>query len=225
MSQVKEIEYIISPPHHHMVGDGFRVNGFMPHEVIPSERMNPFLMMDYMSRFKFPAAKTPKGVPAHPHRGLETVTLIYEGEISHNDNAGTSGTIKEGDVQWMTSGRGILHKEYHSQSFTEKGGFVHGVQLWVNLPAKDKMSPPKYQELLHQNMTKVDIPNDGGVINIIAGEIDGKLGPAETFSPVHIYDIRFKAGASFELNLPEDYNTCVLLAEGSASFNEENNQT
>lgn len=219
MPQVKEIEYVIAPPPPHMVGDGFRVHGFLPNQVIPADRMDPFLMMDYMGRFEFPAAITPKGVGPHPHRGLETVTLLYEGEISHGDNTGNSGTIKEGDVQWMTSGKGILHKEYHSQDFTEKGGVLHGVQLWVNLPAKDKMSAPKYQELLHANMTKLAIPNGGGVINIIAGEIDGNEGVAETFSPVHIYDIQYEAGAEIALNLPDNYNTCVLASEGEAAFN------
>jgi len=216
----KEIEQVIAPPPVHMVGDGFRVHGFLPGSTSSWSRTSPFLLLDYLSKYEFPPSKTPKGVGPHPHRGFETVTFIYHGQVAHHDSAGNSGVIGEGDVQWMTAASGILHKEYHGKELTQKGGVLHGAQIWVNLPAKFKMTPPKYQALLHKDMGKHNLDNNAGVIHIIAGNYQGTKGPAQTFTPVHIYDIRLNENAVMEMDFPKNYNTFALVMEGEANFNE-----
>ena len=149
MSKTKQIEKIISPPPYHWVGDGFKVHTFFPSTEIDKSRMSPFYLLDYNAKTEFPPSETPKGVGPHPHRGLETVTISFHGKVAHHDSEGNSGVIAEGDVQWMTAGSGILHKEYHENNFSQKGGLFQMVQLWVNLPAKHKMVPPNYQTLIH----------------------------------------------------------------------------
>jgi quercetin 2,3-dioxygenase len=217
----KNIETIIAPPHPHMVGDGFRVHTFIPSQYpVTMERMSPFLMMDYNAKFYFPPSDKPRGVSVHPHKGFETVTIAYKGKIAHHDSAGNRGIIGEGDVQWMTAGSGILHKEYHETEFSKQGGDFHMVQLWVNLPAKDKNVLPKYQEVLNSEMGKVFLPNDGGIIEVIAGEYEGIKGKATTFSPVHLMNAKLKAGAVVPFNFPNHFNTALVIIEGSVKVNE-----
>jgi len=216
----KTIEAIVTPPPPHMVGDGFRVHNFFPNNhLIDKKRMSPFFAMDYNAKIEFAPRETPRGVGVHPHRGFETVTVAYHGRIAHHDSAGNSGVIGEGDVQWMTAASGLLHKEYHEQEFSRNGGLFQMVQLWVNLPAKYKMTPPKYQEISHDKMGKYNLPDGKGVVEIIAGEFNGVKGPAFTFTPMHVYNARIKAGGNLELNFPSNFNTGILAVEGRANIN------
>jgi len=217
----KKIRSIINPPPTHMVGDGFRVHNFFPSSMAIGEKgMSPFFLMDYNSKIEFPPSEIPRGVGVHPHRGFETVTIAYHGKVAHHDSTGNSGVIGEGDVQWMTAGSGILHKEYHEKEYSKKGGLFQMVQLWVNLPAKYKMTEPKYQPLLHNEMGKYELPDNGGLVNVIAGEYDGIKGAANTFSPINLYDVRLNNNAIFEMNFPEHYNTGILIIEGKVKINE-----
>jgi len=217
----KSIEAIIAPPAPHMVGDGFRVHGFFPSARIDKKRMSPFFLMDYNSKIEFIPSDRPRGVSVHPHRGFETVTIAYHGKVAHHDSYGNSGIIGEGDVQWMTAASGLLHKEYHEKEFSRKGGLFQMVQLWVNLPAKYKMTKPKYQEITHAMMGKYQLPGDGGTIEIIAGDYKGVKGPASTFTPMHVYNARLKSGAKAEMNFPANYNTGLLVVDGSIFVNGE----
>jgi redox-sensitive bicupin YhaK (pirin superfamily) len=221
MSNKRSIEAIIAPPAPHMVGNGFRVHGFFPGERIDKKRMSPFFLMDYNSKIEFSPSETPRGVSVHPHRGFETVTIAYHGKVAHHDSAGNSGVIGEGDVQWMTAASGLLHKEYHEQEFSRQGGLFQMVQLWVNLPAKYKMTAPKYQEITQAMMSNYQLPGDKGKIEVIAGKYKEIKGPAFTFTPVELYNARLKKGALVEFNFPATYNTGLLLVEGSAMINGE----
>lgn len=216
----RTIEAIIAPPAPHMVGDGFRVHGFFPGGRIDKKRMSPFFLMDYNSKVEFAPREEPRGVSVHPHRGFETVTIAYHGKVAHHDSAGNSGVIGEGDVQWMTAASGLLHKEYHEKEFSRKGGLFQMVQLWVNLPAKYKMTAPKYQEITHAMMGKYELPGNKGVIEVIAGEYKNVKGPASTFTPMHVYNARLKNGATAEFNFASNYNTGMLVVEGSAIVND-----
>ncbi|WCN38649.1 pirin family protein [Aneurinibacillus uraniidurans] len=206
----------------HMVGDGFRVSNYFPSGNSFQQRISPFILLDYNSPFEFPPSSTPKGVGAHPHRGFETVTIAYEGYVEHHDNAGNHGIIGPGDVQWMTAGSGVLHKEYQEKSFSQRGGELHMIQLWVNLPKQYKMSSPKYQALLDEQMSRVELPNDGGRIRIIAGELEGVKGPAQTFTPVNLFDITFKEHGKARFTLPSMFNTGLLVLKGKVKINETN---
>lgn len=218
----KIIEKILPPPAPHMVGDGFRVHNFFPSGYgISNQRMSPFFMMDYNSKIDFSPRETPRGVGVHPHRGFETVTIAYHGKIAHNDSTGNSGVIGEGDVQWMTAASGILHKEYHEQEFSKKGGPFQMIQLWVNLPAKDKMSTPKYQAITNSQLGKYQLPHEGGVVEVIAGEFKGVKGATSTFTPIEMYNTRLKKGASVAFDLPETFNTGILVVEGEIKVNGE----
>ena len=219
MSVLKQIEKILAPPPFHWVGDGFKVHTFFPSNVIEKSRMSPFFLLDYNAKTEFPPSDTPRGVGPHPHRGFETVTIAYHGKVAHHDSVGNSGVIAEGDVQWMTAGSGILHKEYHEKSFSKKGGLFQMVQLWVNLPKKHKMTEPKYQTLIHDKMGKYIIPNEKGIVNVIAGEFKDTQGLAYTFTPMNIYDIRLRADAKISIDLHNDYNTCLLILKGSILIN------
>lgn len=225
MTTKKIIEAIIPPPPPHMVGDGFRVHGFFPGKQIDKKRMSPFFLMDYNSKVDFSPTEQQRGVGVHPHRGFETVTIAYHGRIAHHDSAGNSGVIGEGDVQWMTAASGLLHKEYHEESFSRAGGLFQMVQLWVNLPAKYKMTPPKYQEITHAMMGNHVLADQKGVIEIIAGEYRGTRGPASTFTPMELYNARLKKGAVLELNFPATYNTGILVVEGSVVIDGQNAAT
>ena len=221
MENKRNIESIIAPPPPHMVGDGFRVHSFFPGgRLIDKKRMSPFFLLDYNAKVEFSPTSTPRGVGVHPHRGFETVTIAYHGRIAHHDSAGNSGVIGEGDVQWMTAASGLLHKEYHEESFSRAGGLFQMVQLWVNLPAQYKMSPPKYQEITHGMMGNYPLPADKGRVEIIAGEYKGVKGPASTFTPMHVYNLRLKKSAKLDLEFPSHYNTGFLIIEGNAVVND-----
>jgi hypothetical protein len=217
---IKEIENIIAPPTPHMVGDGFRVHNFIPgHYLLNMHRMSPFIMMDYNSKHYFPATDTPRGVGVHPHRGFETVTIAYKGKVAHHDSAGNSGVIGEGEVQWMTAASGILHKEYHEKEFSKKGGDFQMVQLWVNLPRKDKMSAPKYQGLTKDMIQKYTLPNKAGTIEVIAGKYKDVIGAASTFTPVNLLNAKLNSGGIASFDMPENYNTALLVIDGSVKVN------
>ncbi|MFV0227958.1 pirin family protein [Empedobacter falsenii] len=216
----KNIEAVIAPREPHFVGDGFRVHNFIPSGYhLDMRRMDPFIMLDYNSKFDFPATDKPKGVGVHPHRGFETVTIAYQGSVSHHDSAGGGGTIHQGDVQWMTAASGVLHKEYHAEEFYKKGGIFQMVQLWVNLPAKDKMSAPKYQAIAHKNIPTVEVEN--GFVEVIAGEYNQAKGAASTFSPVHMLNAKLNEGGKANFSFPAHYNTVLLVIEGEVKVNEQ----
>lgn len=216
----KHVQQVLAPPAPHMVGDGFRVHNFFPSGYnMNQQRMSPFFLMDYNSKVDFSPSETPRGVSVHPHRGFETVTIAYHGKIAHHDSAGNSGVIGEGDVQWMTAASGILHKEYHEEQYSKAGGPFQMVQLWVNLPAKDKMSNPKYQEITNCKMGKYVLPGNGGTVEVIAGQYKEVKGPAFTFTPMEVYNLRLKKGTKIDLELPSSYNTGLLVIEGSATIN------
>jgi quercetin 2,3-dioxygenase len=219
-TKMRSVEAVIAPPDPHMVGDGFRVHSFFPNnKQIDKKRMSPFFLMDYNAKMDFSPRQEPRGVGVHPHRGFETVTIAYHGRIAHHDSAGNSGVIGEGDVQWMTAASGLLHKEYHEQEFSRTGGLFQMVQLWVNLPAKYKMTTPKYQEITNTIMGKYQLPDEQGVLEIIAGEYHGVKGPASTFTPMQVYNARLKKGATLEFNFPGNYNTGLLVVEGNIATN------
>lgn len=221
MATKKSIEYIISPPAPHMVGDGFRVHSFFPGgRLIDKKRMSPFFMLDYGSKIDFSPSDEPRGVGVHPHAGFETVTIAYHGKIAHHDSAGNSGVIGEGDVQWMTDGSGLLHKEYHEEDFSKTGGLFQMVQLWVNLPAAYKKTKPKYQEITNDMMGKAFLKDNKSYVEVIAGEYNGAKGPASTFTPMHVYNVKMKKGASATMNLPSHYNTGFLVIEGNVTMND-----
>lgn len=214
----KNIEAVIAPREPHFVGDGFRVHNFIPSGYhLDMRRMDPFIMLDYNSKFHFPATDKPKGVGVHPHRGFETVTIAYEGSVSHHDSSGGGGTIHQGDVQWMTAASGVLHKEYHAEEFYKQGGIFQMVQLWVNLPAKDKMSTPKYQAIEHKDIPTVEVEN--GFIEIIAGEYNQTKGVASTFSPVNMLNAKLNEGGKANFSFPANYNTVLLVIDGEVKVN------
>jgi redox-sensitive bicupin YhaK (pirin superfamily) len=204
-----------------MVGDGFRVHSFFPGgRLIDKKRMSPFFLMDYGSKIDFAASDEPRGVGVHPHAGFETVTIAYHGKIAHHDSAGNSGVIGEGDVQWMTAGSGLLHKEYHEENFSKTGGLFQMVQLWVNLPAAFKKTRPKYQEITNAMMGKVNLEDGKSSIEIIAGEYNGVQGPAFTFTSMNVYNAKLRQGATAVLSFPERYNTGMLVIEGRVNMND-----
>lgn len=220
--KTKNIELVVAPPMPHFVGDGFRVHNFIPGGYhLDMQRMDPFLMLDYNSKHFFPASEQPRGVGVHPHRGFETVTIAYKGKVAHHDSAGNSGVISEGDVQWMTAASGVLHKEYHEENFSKEGGEFQMVQLWVNLPAKDKMSNPKYQGISNAEINTYELAEGKGIIEVIAGEYKGIKGTASTFSPVHMLNAKLKEGAKANFSFPANYNTALLVVEGKVKVNNE----
>ena len=214
---MKEIASVLNPPAPNMVGDGFRVHNFFPNG--NRIKMSPFFLLDYNAKIEFSARKEPRGVGVHPHRGFETVTIAYHGAIAHHDSAGNSGTIYPGDVQWMTAASGILHKEYHEQSYSQTGGPFQMVQLWVNLPAAHKMSKPKYQGIKHADIPKVDLVDNGGTVEVIAGNYRNTAGAASTFSPIEVYNVRLHPGGKASFDLPENYNTGIMVIEGEVRVN------
>lgn len=215
------IERIIDAPAHHWVGNGFKVHGFLPQALGSHNRMSPFFLLDYNPKIHFGPSSVPRGVGVHPHRGMETVTIAYHGKVAHHDSAGNSGIISAGDVQWMTAGRGILHKEYQEQHFVEQGGDFQMVQLWVNLPAANKMTAPAYQGLAHSALGTYILPNDGGKISVIAGTYKGVVGPARTFTPIRLLDIRLSAGSAADFDFAPGDNAGMLVLEGSVDVNGE----
>jgi quercetin 2,3-dioxygenase len=197
----------------HWVGDGFLVHTLFSYSTM-GEQLSPFLMLDYASPTPFPPAITAKGVGPHPHRGFETVTIVYEGELAHKDSAGNSGTIGPGDVQWMTAGAGILHEEMHSKQFSQQGGMLSMAQLWVNLPAKQKMTPPGYQAIENQAIPIIHLEHDQGTARLIAGNRAGLAGPAKTHTAMQVWDLQIKKGAVISLPAPNDWNAALAILQG-----------
>jgi len=219
-NNVKSIEAILPPPHYHMVGDGFKVHNFFPSlPEIGMAGMSPFFLLDYGAKWLVPPSEKPRGVGVHPHRGFETVTIAYYGKVAHHDSAGNSGVIAEGDIQWMTAGAGVLHKEYHEEEFSRKGGLLQMVQLWVNLPAEYKMTPAKYQAIENKDITKVLLSDGVSSVELIAGEYNGKKGPATTFSPVNLFNARLIEGAGAQFSFNKNQNTGMLVIEGEIRIN------
>ena len=221
MKKFRTIENIFKAPEPHMVGDGFRVSQYIPTGIKSMERLSPFLLLDYNAPYYFKPSETRLGVGAHPHRGFETVTIAYDGKVEHHDNKGNHGIIGPGDVQWMTAASGIMHKEYHETEFSKNGGIFHMVQLWVNLPKDKKMIEPKYQPLLKEKMGVLKLDNDKGEISIIAGEVNGVKGPANTFTNINLYNINLKNYGNTTLSEPKNFNTAILILKGEAKVNED----
>lgn len=220
--KTKSVEFIASPREPHFVGDGFRVHNFIPSGFrLDMHRMNPFIMLDYNSPYNFPPSDKPKGVGVHPHKGFETVTIAYKGKVAHHDSSGGGGVIGEGDVQWMTAASGVLHKEYHEEEWSKKGGEFQMVQLWVNLPAKDKKSNPKYQAIKNQDIPRYNLSNNAGVIEVIAGKYQDTIGSASTFTPVHLFNAKLKKDGKANFSFPSHYNTALLILEGNIIVNGE----
>ena len=213
-SAVRSVEAVHQSTTFHWVGNGFFVSTYFPSEDLPSERVSPFLLMDYGPAKTFaPLTHGKRGVGWHPHRGFETVTLAWEGAVAHRDNAGHSGVIRPGEAQWMTAASGVFHEEYHEQEFARRGGPFHMMQLWVNLPRKDKFAPPGYQALLKEQIPELALPA-GGQVRVLAGEYAGAQGPAKTFTPITMLDVRLNAGESLNVPLPASYNALAVVAEG-----------
>lgn len=218
---MKQIIEIHGNTHPHWVGDGFPVRTLFSYDRLGQE-LSPFLLLDHAGPAEFAPANRPRGVGSHPHRGFETVTVVYQGEVAHRDSTGDGGVIGPGDVQWMTAGAGILHEEFHSPAFTASGGPLEMVQLWVNLPARHKMTNPGYQAISSKDIPTVPLPGNAGSVRLIAGDYSGKSGPANTFSPLLMWDVSLAAGAKTELPIPGGWSAALLVRKGSVMAGEQN---
>lgn len=201
----------------HWVGDGFPVRSIFSYNDVAQE-LSPFLLLDYAGPAEFSPTQQRRGVGQHPHRGFETVTIVYTGEVEHRDSAGGGGSIGPGDVQWMTAGAGIVHEEYHGAGFAQRGGAFEMIQLWVNLPAKDKMTAPGYQNITDAQIPRIALPEEAGSVRVIAGGYDGQAGPAHTFSPMNVWDVRIKAGRRAEFQVPEGHTAAAFVLKGAIRF-------
>lgn len=215
---MRKVLGVFGSPNAHWVGDGFPVRSLFSH-ASHGEHVSPFLLLDYAGPAEFTATEQPRGVGVHPHRGFETVTIVYQGEVEHRDSTGRGGVIGPGDVQWMTAASGILHEEFHSTAFSREGGTLEMVQLWVNLPAKDKNAAPGYQSLRNAEIPTVSLPEGAGALRVIAGDYDGNRGPAQTFTPVNLWDIRLNSGGTASLSIPEGHNAAVAVLKGTVIVN------
>ncbi|MGA9422968.1 MAG: pirin family protein [Rhodanobacteraceae bacterium] len=215
---MKKILGVYSAPERHWVGDGFPVRSMFSYDS-HGRHLSPFLLLDYASPFAFEPAARPRGVGAHPHRGFETVTIVYQGEVEHRDSTGAGGRIGPGDVQWMTAGSGIVHEEFHSREFTRSGGTMEMVQLWVNLPARDKMSEPGYQTLLDRDIPSVELPDGAGKVRVIAGQYGGHRGPAKTFTPIDVWDVHLKQRHSAAFTVAQGRTLALIVLHGSVEVN------
>ncbi len=218
MESIKPVLHVYQSGSTHWVGDGFHVRNLFPSNDLDRD-LSPFVLLDYAGPTHFPPTDRPRGVGEHPHRGFETVTIVYQGELEHRDSAGNHGTIGPGDVQWMTAASGVVHEEKHEREFAKRGGTVEMVQLWVNLPAALKMTPPRYQTLLGAQIPRVDVPDAAGLVRVIAGDFQGVNGPADTYTPINLYDLQLKAAHHAELALPAGYNTAIFLLHGDILLN------
>ncbi len=216
MSEQKKVLGTFGAGSSHWVGDGFPVRTIFPSPGVAE--LSPFLMLDYAGPVRFEPSNRPRGVEQHPHRGFETVTISYQGSVDHRDSGGNSGTINPGDVQWMTAASGVVHEEKHGKDFTTKGGDFEMVQLWVNLPAAQKMSKPGYQGLVSAKIPRVEL-GPGAYARIIAGELNGTKGPAKTFTPVNVFDVRLEANGKGEVRLPTGQNSAIVLLRGEVIVN------
>ncbi|OUJ04790.1 pirin family protein [Acetobacter malorum] len=202
----------------HWVGDGFPVRSLFSYNQFGTH-LSPFLLLDYAGPHEFKPTDARRGVGEHPHKGFETVTIVYDGEVEHRDSSGGGGIIGPGDVQWMTAGNGVQHEEFHSPAYAKTGGSFHMVQLWVNLPAKDKAVPAAYQTILAGDIPTVPLASKAGALRIIAGDYEGTRGPARIFSPLNVWDGVLHEGAQVTLNLPKGHNAAVVLLEGHLILN------
>ena len=207
-------------PGRHWVGNGFPVHGMFGYDGPGVAARSPFLLLDYAAPTEFSPTRERRGVGSHPHRGFETVTIVYEGEVEHRDSTGAGGVIRRGDVQWMTAAGGIIHEEFHSTDYAARGGPFEMVQLWVNLPAKDKMTPAHYQGITDAQIPVVALPNDAGRVRVIAGSFGGGQGPARTFTPMNVLDVRINAGRVVDLPQPEGWSTLLVVLAGSVEVND-----
>jgi redox-sensitive bicupin YhaK (pirin superfamily) len=220
MVHLRSVEGVHRSTVFHWVGNGFYVSTYFPSAKLPAERVSPFVLMDYGPPKEFsPLSRGKRGVGWHPHRGFETVTLAWEGAVAHRDNAGHSGVIGPGDAQWMTAGAGIFHEEYHAEEETRRGGRLHMMQLWVNLPREHKKALPAYQPLRAAQFPNVALPG-GGNVRVIAGDFQGAHGPARTFTPITMLDITLRPGETVPVDLPESYNAIAVVAEGRVTSDE-----
>ena len=209
-----------SAPERHWVGDGFPVHGLFGYSGAGVAERSPFLLLDYAAPTTFTPTTARRGVGSHPHRGFETVTIVYDGEVEHRDSTGAGGIIGAGDVQWMTAGGGIIHEEFHSRAYAASGGPFEMVQLWVNLPASQKMTPARYQAILDAQIPAVALPGGAGRVRVIAGSFDGRQGPAHSFTPMNVLDMRLAAGHRLQLAQPEGWSTLVVVLAGTVQIND-----
>ena len=207
---------VYQPGSQHVVGDGFHVRNLFPSNDL-DQALSPFIMLDYTGPTFYPATDTQRGVGEHPHRGFETVTIVYQGRVAHRDSAGNSGVIGPGDVQWMTAASGIVHEEMHEREWAKRGGTLQAIQLWVNLPKSSKMSVPGYQTIVKEQIPVIELEDGVGSLRVIAGSVHGVKGPANTFTPIELYDLRLRAGHSMPLQIPNGYNVGLLVLSGQAS--------
>ena len=214
---MKKVVSIVRKPSAHWVGDGFPVRTVFSFDTL-GYRISPFLLLDYAGPAEFAPTDNPRGVDEHPHRGFETVTIVYQGELEHRDSAGNHGKIGPGDVQWMTAASGVVHEEKHSREFTRRGGTLEMVQLWVNLPAEFKMSAPTYQTILDRQIPSVSLPDGAGTMRVIAGEFQGVKGPANTFTPINLWELRLKTYQRAEFMVPRGFTTALFVLRGEVAL-------
>ncbi|EEG9608931.1 pirin family protein [Salmonella enterica] len=215
---MKQITGVYTAPRPHWVGDGFPVRSLFSYQS-HTQQLSPFLLLDYAGPHTFTPGNEKRGVGEHAHRGFETVTIVYSGEVEHRDSTGRGGVIGPGDVQWMTAGAGILHEEFHSDAFTRQGGELEMVQLWVNLPMKDKMTTPAYQSITQDIIPTVTLPDDAGTMRVIAGRYEEAKGPADTFSPLNVWDMRLLRDRQLTLSQPEGWSTALVVLKGNITLN------
>lgn len=215
---MNRIQRIVRQVPQHWVGDGFPVRSLLSYH--DGSDFDPFLLLDYAGPYPFAPSETKRGVGEHPHRGFETVTIVYQGELEHRDSTGSHGTIGPGDVQWMTAAGGVVHEEFHTDRFTREGGVLEAIQLWVNLPAKDKLLPPKYQSIVAAQVPNVALPQGAGSVRVIAGELLGARGPARTFTPINLWDLQLVAGISFDLPLTTGHTALAVVQSGAVQVAE-----
>ncbi|EBG9700934.1 pirin family protein [Salmonella enterica] len=215
---MKQITGVYTAPRPHWVGDGFPVRSLFSYQS-HTQQLSPFLLLDYAGPHTFTPGNEKRGVGEHPHRGFETVTIVYSGEVEHRDSTGRGGVIGPGDVQWMTAGAGILHEEFHSDAFTRQGGELEMVQLWVNRPMKDKMTTPAYQSITQDVIPTVTLPDDAGTMRVIAGRYEEAKGPADTFSPLNVWDMRLLRDRQLTLSQPEGWSTALVVLKGNITLN------
>ena len=216
---MKKVLGVHTAPQPHWVGDGFPVRSLFSYDGLGRE-LSPFLLLDHAAPTHFEPAARPRGVGQHPHRGFETVTIVYQGEVEHQDSTGAGGRIGTGDVQWMTAGGGIVHEEFHSHAFTARGGTIEMVQLWVNLPAKDKMTAPRYQTLLDAQIPSIQLPDAAGRVRVIAGDYAGHRGPAQTFTPMQVWDLRIMRDRVARLTATEGHTLALVVLHGTVLVND-----
>jgi redox-sensitive bicupin YhaK (pirin superfamily) len=210
---MKKLSFIRRNNQRHWVGDGFPVRSIFSYNDLGKE-VSPFLLLDYAGPENFPPSEQRRGVGAHPHRGFETVTIVYSGEVEHRDSSGGGGIVRPGDVQWMTAASGLVHEEFHGSEYAKRGGPFEMIQLWVNLSAKDKKAPPGYQNITNAQIPQVDLPSGAGTARVIAGDYQGTRGPAHTFSPMNVWDVRVHAGARVEFSVSAGWTTALFVLKG-----------